>query len=65
MVDEGFSTRERESMALNGSDWEENHEQRVKEERMRRAGGLADMPGSPARSRREPPDEADAREEAA
>ena len=44
MVDEGFSTREREAMALNGSDWEENHQQQVKEERMRREAGIGDEP---------------------
>lgn len=41
MVDEEFSTRQHQAMALNGSDWEENHRQRVKEETMRRRDGTA------------------------
>lgn len=39
-IDEGLSTRERETAELTGGDWEENHIQRVKEERMRSEGGL-------------------------
>ena len=39
-VEEGFSTRERESMELTGTDYEQNHAQREKEERMRREAGL-------------------------
>jgi lambda family phage portal protein len=50
MVDEGFSTRERESMALNGTDWEENHQQQVKEERMRREAGFGLAPNETAPS---------------
>lgn len=39
-VEEGFSTRERETAELTGSDFETNHWQRVREEKMRREGGL-------------------------
>lgn len=39
-VAECFSTRERESSELTSTDFDENHEQRVIEERKRRAGGL-------------------------
>ncbi|MFH5187121.1 phage portal protein [Paenibacillus sp. TAB 01] len=39
-VDEGFSTRERETAELTGGDFEMNHRQRVREERMRKADGL-------------------------
>lgn len=36
----GFSTRQRETAELTGGDWELNHRQRVKEERMRREDGI-------------------------
>ncbi|MEC0269068.1 phage portal protein [Paenibacillus anseongense] len=39
-VEEGFSTRERETAELTGGDFEMNHRQRVREETMRREGGL-------------------------
>lgn len=39
-VQEGFSTRERETAELTGGDFEMNHRQRVREEQMRREGGL-------------------------
>jgi capsid protein len=39
-VRNGFSTRQRETMELTGGDWELNHRQRVKEERMRKEAGL-------------------------
>lgn len=39
-VEEGFSTRDRESAELNGTDWAENHAQRVIEETARRRDGL-------------------------
>lgn len=39
-VQEGFSTRSRETTELTGGDWEINNRQRVKEERMRREGAL-------------------------
>ncbi|MFN0221470.1 phage portal protein [Paenibacillus sp. KR2-11] len=39
-VDEGFSTRERETAELTGGDFEMNHRQRVREEKMRRDDGL-------------------------
>lgn len=39
-VENGFSTRQRETMELTGGDWELNNRQRAKEERMRREAGL-------------------------
>lgn len=39
-VEEGFSTRERETAELTGGDFEMNHRQRVREETMRKEGGL-------------------------
>lgn len=39
-VDNGFSTRAQETAELSGGDWEQNHRQRVKEERLRREGGV-------------------------
>lgn len=39
-VEEGFSTRQQETAELTGGDWEANHEQRAKEERLRREAGL-------------------------
>lgn len=39
-VEEGFSTRDREAAELNGTDWAENHAQRVVEETARRRDGL-------------------------
>jgi lambda family phage portal protein len=39
-VDEGFSTRARETAELTGGDFERNHKQRVREENMRRRDGL-------------------------
>jgi lambda family phage portal protein len=39
-VEEEFSTRDREAAELNGTDWAENHAQRVTEETARRRDGL-------------------------
>ena len=39
-VNSGFSTRSDETIELTGGNWMRNHRQRVKEERMRREGGL-------------------------
>lgn len=39
-VDNGFSTRQRETVELNGGDFYKNHRQRVVEEQLRREGGL-------------------------
>ena len=39
-VREGFSTLEEETFALTGGDWEENHEQQVRERQARRRDGL-------------------------
>ena len=39
-VENGFSTRQRETAELTGGDWDMNHRQRVKEEALRREAGL-------------------------
>lgn len=39
-VENGFSTRQRETAELTGGDWELNHRQRIKEENMRREAGF-------------------------
>ena len=39
-VENGFSTRQRETAELTGGDWELNHRQRVKEEKLRREAGF-------------------------
>ncbi|AVK86004.1 phage portal protein [Lysinibacillus sp. B2A1] len=39
-VDNGFSTRAKETVELNGGDYWRNHPQRVREEKARREGGL-------------------------
>lgn len=41
-VENGFSTRQRETSELTGGDWELNHRQRIKEEKLRREAGFAD-----------------------
>lgn len=45
-VDEGFSTRAREAAELTGANWEAIHRVRVREERLRREGGLAGAAGT-------------------
>ena len=40
LIEQELSTREAEAAAINGSDWEENHAQRTKEETARKADGL-------------------------
>lgn len=44
-VEEGFTTRAEETAQMNGGDWETKHRQRVKEEKMRKEGGLTEVPG--------------------
>ena len=44
-VENGFSTRQKETAELTGGDWELNHRQRVKEENLRRAAGFTSTPG--------------------
>ncbi len=39
-VENGFSTRQRETAELTGGDWELNHRQRVKEEALRKEAGF-------------------------
>jgi lambda family phage portal protein len=39
-VQNGFSTRAKETAELTGGDWDQNYRQRVKEEKMMREGGL-------------------------
>ena len=43
-VENGFSTRQQETAELTGGDWELNHRQRIKEERMRREAGFTSTP---------------------
>ncbi|MBR2208912.1 MAG: phage portal protein, partial [Synergistaceae bacterium] len=43
-VENGFSTRQRETAELTGGDFELNHRQRVKEEKMRREAGFISTP---------------------
>lgn len=52
-IKEGLSTREREAAELTSTDFDENHEQRVLEERKRRAAGL-DVEDVAERVRTEP-----------
>lgn len=44
-VENGFSTRQRETAELTGGDWELNHRQRVKEEKLRLEAGFTSTPG--------------------
>ena len=49
----GITTREKESMKFDGSDWEDNHEQLAREARARREAGLgASGPSQPQQGRR-------------
>lgn len=43
-IDLGISTREKESIAYDGGDWEANHKQLAKEQKMREADGLFQEP---------------------
>ena len=43
-VENGFSTRQKETAELTGGDWELNHRQRIKEEKMRREAGFTSTP---------------------
>lgn len=43
-IDLGISTREKESMLYDGGDWEANHTQLAKEQKMRDADGLSQEP---------------------
>lgn len=43
-VENGFSTRQQETAELTGGDWELNHRQRIKEERMRQEAGFTSTP---------------------
>ncbi len=43
-VENGFSTRQKETAELTGGDWELNHRQCIKEENMRREAGFTSMP---------------------
>jgi len=46
-VEQGFSTRARETAELTGSDWNRIHHVRVREERLRREGGVVFQRGVP------------------
>jgi lambda family phage portal protein len=48
-IDIGLTTLEEEVAAYDGGDWESKHNQRVKENTMRRDGGLLDVPAPVAR----------------
>lgn len=56
-VELGVSTREKESLLWDGSDWRRNHEQLARERRMREADGLVVVPQAPR-----PPDERETEE---
>ena len=43
-VENGFSTRQRETAELTGGDWELNHRQRIKEEKLREEAGFTSTP---------------------
>ena len=43
-VENGFSTRQRETAELTGGDWELNHRQRIKEEKLRKEAGFTATP---------------------
>lgn len=43
-VENGFSTRQRETAELTGGDWELNHRQRIKEEKLREEAGFTNTP---------------------
>ena len=43
-VENGFSTRQRETSELTGGDWELNHRQRIKEEKLRQEAGFTATP---------------------
>ena len=49
-VENGFSTRQRETAELTGGDWELNHRQRVKEEKLRREAGFSGSMSNDTRS---------------
>ena len=50
-VENGFSTRQRETAELTGGDWELNHRQRVKEEAMRKEAGFTATPADDIKER--------------
>lgn len=54
-VEQGFSSRARETAELTGSDWNRIHQVRVREERLRREGGVVFERGVPL-----PPSESEA-----
>ena len=53
-VENGFSTRQRETAELTGGYWALNHRQRVKEEKMRREAGFTSTPSNQVNRRRIP-----------
>ena len=58
-VEQGFSSRARETAELTGSDWNRIHHVRVREERLRREGGVVFERGVP-----QPPTQSSAAQEA-
>ena len=55
-VDGGFSTASRETAMINGSDWERDHKQRVRERQAKEADGLMPLPAPAAPDEPEQPD---------
>ncbi len=53
----GLTTLEEEVAAYDGGDWESKHTQRVKENTMRKDGGLLDAPAPAARAAPAPPEQ--------
>ena len=52
-VENGFSTRQRETSELTGGDWELNHRQRIKEEKLRQEAGFTATPADEIKEERE------------
>ena len=50
-VENGFSTRQKETAELTGDDWELNHRQRIKEENMRKEAGFTATPADEIKER--------------
>jgi lambda family phage portal protein len=61
-VSGGFSTRTREAAELTGTDWEENHKVRDREENLRRSAGLTERPEPDTTGDEGSPDEPHRRE---
>ena len=62
-VENGFSTRARETAELTGGDWNQNYRQRVREEQMMRDGGLVTEAKISVKSGEKEGDEEDAKDD--